>query len=249
MDSDRRRSPLNALLDKTRAPLWVRASICSDTSLTSMHTRRRAQSALYTSALSQWLLPPAATQIRDVDRAVRVAKHVGWARAKYDRLCAFVEATVEQLHRADTVNAAVICTQTLEQEGRAVFHFHSLLRHVDLPVWLPGSKVTVFEDTRPNVTAAPNLGGRRGTGPRSWAGYLHCTVPKLGQVFVPSNKAPFWDVPVQGQRVMASLQTCKIEAAMAQELVYKVAQAVTRWLADLDLIERRCEESRVVAAR
>ena len=249
VDSERRRVLLNVLLEKTQAPPWVRASIVSVHGALSMHTRKRVQSALYTWVSSQWQLPPAAAKGRLVEVAVSVAKRVGWARDKYDRFVAFVEAAVEQLDRVDWALTAELCTQTLEQEGRALFHFHLLLRHVDSQVWMPGPAAMVFEGIRPNVTAAPNLGGQRGTSARTWAGYFYCTVPKIGQVHVLSNKTAFRDFPVQGQWVMALLQAGKIDAATARELVYKVAHGVTRLLADLDVVQRKREETRVTAAR
>lgn len=249
VEKGRRQVLVNVLLERSEAPPWVRASIVPCHGGAWLHTRKRVQSALYTWVSSQWVMPPAAAKGRDIQVAVQVTSRVGWARAKYDRFRAFVMAVVDKYERVDWAIAAEICTQTLQQEGRAVFHLHLLLRHVDSQIWLPGPEAMQFEGCRPNVTAAPNLGGQRGASSRTWAGYFYCTVPKIGQVFVHANKTPFRDFPVQGQWVMSLLQAGKIEASVARELVYKVAHGVSRLLADLDIIERRREECRVTVAR
>ena len=55
---------------------------------------------------------------------------------------------------------------------------------------------------------------------------------------------------MQGQWVMALLlRAGNIDVPTARELVYKVAHGVTRLLADLDVVQRKREETRVTAAR
>ena len=249
LGTERRRALLLKLLDLTRAPDWVRMTLATRDMASMTHTRRKVQSALYTWVTRAWVLPPAAARGRDVGTAVRVASRIGWVQQKYGRFRQFVQNTVAELERVDWAIAAEICTMTLVEEGIALIHFHLLLRHADSAVWLPGPSTMRFENITPNVTAAPNLGGGRGTSARTWAGYFYCTVPKIGQVFVDANKTAFRDFPVQGQWVMSLLQAGKIDSGVARSLVYRVAHGVTRLLGDLDAVERHREDAAVQTAR
>ena len=78
LSSARRRALLDCMLEVTKAPEWVLSSLLVGDS--SVHTRKKVQSALYTWVSKRWELPPAAAKGRDVEVAISVARRVGWVK-------------------------------------------------------------------------------------------------------------------------------------------------------------------------
>ena len=245
----RRQMLFDCLLEGTGAPEWVMATVGGE-SLTGGgdFVRRRVQSALYTWISKSWTLAPAAAKGRSIAVAVKVAKRVAWVSKLYCQFRDFAGKTSAECGNVEWATCAEVCTQTLEIKGIAIVHLHLLLRHNDGRAWLPGAHAMCFEGQRPHIQAAPCLGGAR-AGSRSWAGFFYCTVLKVGQVFADASKVAFRDFPVQAQWIMSLLQGGKIDHATARELIYKVGHGCTRFLADLDAIERNQEEAVVAAAR
>ena len=210
---------------------------------------KKMQSAMYTWISTSWILPRAASKAGSLDVAISVAKRIGWVEQLRQELRTLIAGVMEEWHSMDWASAMEICTRTFFEQGVAQLHFHVLLRHSEKAVWMPSPDRMKLGNVSPHISAAPHVGKSRVTLHKSWAGFFYCSVPKYGQVHVGSSKEAFRDYPVQGQWVMSLLQAGKVTAADARQLIFRVAHGVTRLLADLDVVERELEVTRVRAAQ
>ena len=141
-----------------------------------------------------------------------------------------------RLHASDMAACMEICPRALEVENYVRLHFHLFLRanqHMRQP---PCVKVLAFED------ASPHLAGIVGGLPlakarNNWAGYFYCVVKKFGSVFQHGPRRPFKDFLVSAQWVVALLQSKKISAKYAKELILQTCHNVTRYLKEMEVLE------------
>ena len=211
---------------------------------------RKVHSALYTWISTDWILPAdAMSRPPCMDAAIAAAKSLEWVDGLRRKLRNVIADVVKDHLNLDWASAMEICSRTLQQNGIAQLHFHVLLRHSEVALWMPSPDRMKLGNVRPHISATPTLGQVRAASPRSWAGYFYCSVQKYGQVAVETNREAFRDYPVQGQWVMSLFQAGKISAAQARQLIYRVAHGVTRLLADLDMVDREMDHARVLEAQ
>ena len=150
----------------------------------------------------------------------------------------------------DVAACLEVCPDTWRLQGVLRLHTHMFLKSSSLgSLHMPHTEEFEFCTSMPHAsTAMSSVQASSSTRGSSWAGFFYCCLQqKIGTVFCESTKAPFTGFLVNPGWILNMVQSVKLDAAVARELLVRCGNS-SRHLKELQVTETELERLAVTVA-
>ena len=182
---------------------------------------------------------PRQTPVKDITRELTAAVEVVELWRRMQRHGKWV---VTKAGAMDWAMCMEICPETYQLQGVIRLHLHVFMKGVNY-LRIGALSALALEGATP--VSARTVGGLATVSSSahraSWSGYFYVVAPKSGQLFALSNKRPWKAFLVNPSWTMNLLQSEKLTAAQARQLLCRCSSGVLRNLQELKAIEEERE--------
>ena len=213
--------------------------------------KMKARGALLTWQISEQVADLSQEPIRKDLNIDTVAEHLR-SLPPVRRLWEGLQEHGEECKRAAKAEDVAICLElcptTWAQQGALKLHAHCFLKTSGDFLRLRDLRPCCFQGIAPH--ASSTIGGLTQAGNRSasWSGFFYCgSGKKIGQLWSAASRQAFSQYLVNPSWIMNMLQGKKITMTDAREQLVQCRNA-SRWIRELECVEREEEKAAVVAA-